>query len=166
MTPKEKQLGPQRTRIDEIDTKLLDLLSERSNLVQEVIEKKIKNRLPIFAPEREDDKTDRFRRMAEQRDLDPDWAEDFLRMIMASSRASQSSNEFPCATEKPKDILIVGARGGMGSLYSRIIEQSGHRIHKIDKHNWHDLEEMAPQLRSEERRVGKARASGRVERRR
>src|SRR5699024_3188389 len=81
-----------------------------------------------------------------QRDLDPDWAEDFLRMIMASSRASQSSNEFPCATEKPKDILIVGARGGMGSLYSRIIEQSGHRIHKIDKHNWHDLEEMAPQL--------------------
>src|SRR5699024_8562328 len=132
MAPKEKQLGPQRNRIDEIDTKLLDLLSERSNIVQEVIEKKIKNQLPIFAPKREDDKTDRFRQMAEQRNLDPDWAEDFLRMIMASSRASQSSSEFPRATEEPKDILIVGAHGGMGRLYSRVIKQSGHRIHKID----------------------------------
>src|SRR5699024_9355649 len=120
MTPKEKQLGPQRNRIDEIDTKLLDLLSERSNIVQEVIEKKIKNRLPIFAPEREDDKTDRFRRMAEQRDLDPDWAEDFLRMIMASSRASQSSNEFPRATEEPKDILIV-ARAAAWAAFTRAL---------------------------------------------
>src|SRR5699024_8465459 len=96
--------------------------------------------------EREDDKTDKFRTMAKERGLNPEWAEDFLRMIMASSRASQSSNEFPRATKKPKDILIVGARGGMGRLYARIIEQSGHHVHKIDKHNWHDLEEVAPQL--------------------
>ena len=146
MTQKEQKLGPQRERIDEIDNKLLDLLSERSDIVHEVIEKKIQNQLPIFAPEREDDKTEKFRQMAEKRDLDPDWAEDFLRMIMASSRASQSSNEFPRATKEAKDILIVGARGGMGSLYSRVIEQSGHHIHKMDKHNWHELEEIAPKL--------------------
>jgi len=146
MTPKEKDLKPQRNRIDEIDSKLLELLAERRGIVNEVIEKKIKNQLPIFAPKREDEKTQKFREMAAEHDLDPDWAEDFLRMIMASSRDSQSSHEFPRATEEPKNILIVGAKGGMGSLYSRIIEQTGHHVHKLDKHNWHELEEIAPTL--------------------
>lgn len=146
MTSKEKKLGPQRNRIDEIDSKLLKLLAERRKIVHEVIDKKIENQLPIFAPKREDEKTEKFRAMATENDIDPDWAEDFLRMIMASSRASQSSKEFPSATEEPKHILIVGARGGMGRLYARIIEQTGHHIYKIDKHNWHELEEIAPTL--------------------
>lgn len=142
----EQELNPQRNRIDEIDTKLLDLLAERRQIVNEVIDKKIQNQLPIFAPKREDDKTQKFRDMAARRDLDADWAEDFLRMIMSSSRASQSSNEFPRATQEPKDVLIVGAKGGMGSLYAGILEQSGHQVHKIDKHNWHELEEIVPKL--------------------
>ncbi len=146
MTPKEKELNPQRDRIDEIDSKLLELLSKRREIVNEVIDKKIKNQLPIFAPRREDEKTQKFREMAAEHDLDPDWAEDFLRMIMASSRASQSSNEFPRATEEPKHILIVGAKGAMGSLYSRIIKQTGHHVYEIDKHNWHELEDVAPRL--------------------
>ena len=146
MTPEEEKLTPQRNRIDEIDQKLLDLLSERREIVHEVIDKKIENQLPIFAPKREDEKTEKFRQMAANHNLDPDWAEDFLRMIMASSRASQSRNEFPRATEEAKNILIVGAKGGMGSLYSRIIEQSGHNIFKIDKHNWYELEAVAPKL--------------------
>ncbi len=146
MTPEEKKLSPQRNRIDEIDAKLLDLLSERREIVHEVIDKKIQNQLPIFAPKREDEKTKKFRRMAAEHQIDPDWAEDFLRMIMASSRASQSSNEFPRTTEEPKHILIVGAKGGMGSLYSRIAQQTEHVVYEIDKHNWYELEEIAPKL--------------------
>lgn len=146
MAQDESKLGPQRKRIDEIDHQLLDLLAERNDIVHEVIEKKIQNQLPIFAPRREDEKTDKFRRMAEERDLDPDWAEDFLRMIMAASRASQSTSQFPRATEEPKHILIVGARGGMGRLYTRIMEQTGHIVHQIDKDNWYELEAMAPKL--------------------
>jgi chorismate mutase/prephenate dehydrogenase len=146
MMKEEQKLVPQRKRIDEIDRQLLDLLSERNDIVNEVIEKKIQNQLPIFAPKREDEKTDKFRRMAEERNLDPDWSEDFLRMIMASSRASQSSKEFPRATDEPKHILIVGAKGEMGSLYARIANQTGHIVHEIDKHNWYELEELAPNL--------------------
>lgn len=146
MPKNENKLHPQRRRIDEIDEQLLDLLCERNDIVHEVIEKKIRNQLPIFAPKREDEKTDRFRQMAAERGLDPDWAEDFLRMIMASSRASQSSNEFPRATEQPKHILIVGAKGGMGSLYARVAEQTGHIVHKIDKGNWYELEAIVPKL--------------------
>jgi len=146
MTSNEKKLGPQRNRLDQIDAKILELLSERNKIVHQVIEKKIDNQLPIFAPKREDDKTVAFRKMAEEHNLDPDWAEDFLRMIMASSRASQSSNKFPCATAEPKHILIVGAKGGMGSLYARVAGQSGHHVYKIDKHNWHELEDIASDL--------------------
>lgn len=146
MTPKEKQLSPQRERIDEIDQQILDLLAERTQIVNTVLEKKIQNQLPIFVAHREDAKTKSFRKQAEERGLDADWAEDFLRMIMSSSRASQSTKEFPRATEEPKHILIVGAKGGMGSLYSRIIKQTGHKVYKIDKHNWHELEEIAPKL--------------------
>lgn len=146
MSPKEQQLTPQRERIDEIDRQILDLLSERKEIVQEVIDKKVENQLPIFAPQREDDKTVAFRKMAEEHELDPEWAEDFLRMIMAASRASQSTSKFPRATEEPKDILIVGAKGGMGSLYANIAEQTGHNVFKIDKHNWHELEDVAPKL--------------------
>ncbi len=146
MTSNEKKLGPQRNRLDEIDEKILDLLSERNKIVHQVIEKKIDNQLPIFAPKREDEKTIAFRKMAEGHNLDPDWAEDFLRMIMASSRASQSSNQFPRATSEAKNILIVGSKGGMGSLYARIARQSGHTVHGIDKHNWHELEEIAGAL--------------------
>lgn len=146
MTDNEQKLHPQRNRIDEIDRQIIDLLTERKKIVQEVIEKKIDNQLPIFAPRREDEKIEAFRKMARNKGLDADWAEDFLRMIMAASRASQSTSRFPRATEEPKEILIVGAKGGMGSLYSRIAEQTGHIIHKIDKHNWHELEAIAPKL--------------------
>lgn len=146
MTPKEKKLGPQRKRIDQIDRQILDLLSERNQIVSEVIEKKIQNQLPIFAPKREDEKTISFRKQAQDRGLDPEWAEDFLRMIMSASRASQSTSQFPRATEEPKHILIVGAKGGIGSLYTRIARQTGHVIYEIDKHNWYELEEMAPKL--------------------
>ncbi|MDZ7716596.1 MAG: bifunctional chorismate mutase/prephenate dehydrogenase [Balneolaceae bacterium] len=146
MSPKEKELNPQRNRIDQIDKQIIDLLTERKKIVQQVIDKKVENQLPIFAPQREDEKTIAFRNMASEHGLDADWAEDFLRMIMAASRASQSTNKFPSATEEPKHILIVGAKGGMGSLYSRIAEQTGHHVYKIDKHNWHELEAVAPKL--------------------
>lgn len=146
MTKEGKKLDSERNRIDEIDSQLLDLLAERRDIVHDVVEKKIENQLPIFAPQREDEKTEKFRDMAAERNLDPDWAEDFLRLIMSSSRSSQSAKEFPRATKEPKHILIVGANGGMGSLYSEIARQSNHKVYEIDKHNWHDLEEIVPQL--------------------
>lgn len=143
---KKTGLTAQRERIDEIDQKILDLLKERNRVSREVIEYKIDNQLPVFVAEREEQKTARFRNMAVERDLDPEWAEDFLRMIMSASRATQSTNTFPRATETPKKILFVGGDGGMGSLYRQIADQSGHITFSIDKGNWFELEEIAPEL--------------------
>lgn len=139
-------LSEQRIQIDEIDNKILDLLKQRNKVSREVIEYKIDNQLPVFVAEREEEKSERFRAMARERDLDPDWAEDFLRMIMSASRATQSTHTFPRATKEPKHILFVGGEGGMGSLYRRVADQSGHHTYSIDKGNWFELDEMAPEL--------------------
>ncbi len=140
------QLKKQRTRIDEIDSSILDLLKQRNEVSRDVVRKKVESQLPIFVEKRELEKTEDFRQKAVQRGLDPDWAEDFLRMIMSSSRASQSSLKFPRSTPEPKTILFVGGEGGMGRLYRSIAERTGHQVYSIDKGNWHELEECAPEL--------------------
>ncbi|RNC83092.1 MAG: bifunctional chorismate mutase/prephenate dehydrogenase [Balneola sp.] len=146
MPHRHKELQGSRQRIDEIDEQILDLLAERAKIVQEVIKTKVENQLPVFVPEREIEKSKSFKAKATERGIDPDWAEDFLRLIMSSSRASQSQEKFPMATEEPKHILYIGGEGGMGKLYKRISEQTGHKAYSIDKGNWHELEELSESL--------------------
>lgn len=146
MSHRDKGLESYRIRIDEIDEHILDLLAERAKVVQNVIKTKIENQLPVFIPKREEEKTKAFKELAIQKGIDPEWAEDFLRMIMTASRASQSLEKFPIATEHPKHILFIGGEGGMGKLYKRISEQTGHHTYTIDKSNWYDLEEISPKL--------------------
>lgn len=146
MPHRHKELESPRKRIDEIDEEILDLLSERAKTVQDVVRAKVENKLPVFVPEREIEKSERFKRMASERGINPAWAEDFLRMIMSSSRDSQSQEKFPIATTEPKHILYIGGEGGMGKLYKRITKQTGHHTYSIDKGNWHELEDLSNKL--------------------
>ena len=136
MKQNQDSLNSFLNRIDEIDDEILRLLRERNETVKQVISTKIQNKLPIFVPDREDEKIEEFRTRAAERGIDSDWAEDFLRMIMSSSRAYQSGKTFPQTTAGSKSILLVGGRGGMGSLYARIAELSGHRISILDRDDW------------------------------
>ncbi|MEX0995188.1 MAG: bifunctional chorismate mutase/prephenate dehydrogenase [Balneolaceae bacterium] len=144
--PDKDYLKDQRSQIDKIDEQILDLLKQRNQVVRDVVKRKIKSQLPIFVAKREQEKTESFRKKAEERNLDPDWAEDFLRMIMSSSRASQSNRTFPRSTEEARHILFVGGEGGMGRLYRRVAEKSKHVVYSIDKGNWHELEEIVSRL--------------------
>ncbi len=138
----QRFLQEHREKIDAIDDKILDLLKERKEIVLDVLETKVKNTLPIYVPNREREKIDSFRQKAEDHGLDADWAEDFLRMIMSSSRASQSMSNFPKATTEEKTILYVGGSGGMGSLYGRISSASGYHVRTLDKNDWHKVAEL------------------------
>ncbi|TNE70477.1 bifunctional chorismate mutase/prephenate dehydrogenase [bacterium] len=139
---KQQALSDSRERIDDIDSKILDLLKERNQVVRDVIETKIKNKLPIFIPTRENEKIESFRSQATERGLDPDWAEDFLRMIMSASRASQSTSEFPSSTVEPKNFVIIGGKGEMGRLYTRIALSTGHNVRVLDKDDWGSVAEL------------------------
>lgn len=146
MPSTSKELEAPRKRIDEIDEYILDLLAERGKIVRDVIKRKAENKLPVFVPEREQEKSEMFKKQAQSKGIDPEWAEDFLRMIMSSSRATQSQEKFPIATEQPKSILFIGGEGSMGKLYRRVASQTGHITYSIDKGNWHELEEIAEKL--------------------
>ncbi len=139
-------LKDQRTEIDRIDKEILDLLQKRKEVVQDVLKRKVEKQLPVFVAKRETEKTESFREEAQKRGLDPDWAEDFLRMVMAASRAAQSAQTFPSSTTDTKHVLYVGGEGGMGQLYRKFTGHSGHKAYSIDKGNWYQLEELAPKL--------------------
>lgn len=144
--PDKHFLKDQRSEIDRIDKQILDLLQQRKEVVQDVLKRKVENQLPVFVANREIEKTESFRKQAQERGLDPEWAEDFLRMVMAASRAAQSAETFPSSTKEARHILYVGGEGGMGRLYRQFTENSGHKAYSIDKGNWYQLEELAPKL--------------------
>ena len=56
MPHQHKELDTPRKRIDEIDEEILDLLAERAKTVQDVIRRKVENKLPVFVPAREEAK--------------------------------------------------------------------------------------------------------------
>ncbi len=138
----ESSLNPHRYRIDHIDKAILDLLKERNEVVKEVLITKIAHKLPIFVAGREERKIQSFREEAVRRNLDADWAEDFLRMIMSASRASQSTAEFPMSTLLPKTIVFVGGGGGMGTLFASYARSSGHVVRILDRDDWSQVDTL------------------------
>jgi chorismate mutase/prephenate dehydrogenase len=126
--------GP-RGRIDAIDGDLLNLLAERAGLVAEIMTTKQRERLPILVREREDQKVVAFRAAAADCGLDPDWAEDFLRLVMGSSRARQSTGSLPRAG-RPRTVLLVGGGGRMGTLYGGMFTRSGHEVRILETGDW------------------------------
>lgn len=138
----QRFLKEHREKIDVIDNKILDLLKERKEIALEVLKTKVENTLPIYVPAREQEKIISFREKAITNGLDAEWAEDFVRMIMSSSRASQSMSSFPRATSEVKTILYVGGSGAMGSLYSRITAASGYNVRILEKDDWSRVAEL------------------------
>lgn len=142
MNKNQESLRSFRLLIDDIDNEILRLLQKRNETVKEIIQTKIKKKLPVFVSKREDEKISDFRKKAAHLGLDPDWAEDFLRMIMSSSRSSQSNQTFPQTQAGEKKILFVGGGGGMGSLYGRLARFSGHKVSVLEKNDWKNAENL------------------------
>ena len=96
-----KTLDELRREIDRLDEMLLEVLAARSARVAAVGALKAAHGIPVFSAARERGKRAAFRHRAEARGLDPDWAEDFLRMVMAAARDAQSRGGAPRATLRP-----------------------------------------------------------------
>jgi chorismate mutase len=72
-----------RRSIDNIDTGLVALLAERFRVTQEVGHLKARHRLPPVDVAREEAQVARLREMAGRAGLDEDFAEEFIRRVMA-----------------------------------------------------------------------------------
>ena len=79
----ESQLLAFRDSIDNIDAALVHLLAERFKVTRKVGHFKAKHTLPPADKNREADQVTRLRKLAEASNLDPNFAERFLNVIIA-----------------------------------------------------------------------------------
>lgn len=83
MSTPEEQLQRYRRSIDNIDAVLIHALAERFKLTQSVGELKAEHGMPPSDPAREQKQIARLRRLAEDADLDPEFAEKFITFVIA-----------------------------------------------------------------------------------
>lgn len=76
-------LAQYRRTIDNLDAALVHILAERFRCTQAVGEYKAAHQLPPSDPQREIEQIARLRSLAEESDLDPVFAEKFLKFIIA-----------------------------------------------------------------------------------
>lgn len=82
-TPVLAELKLLRASIDNLDAALVHLLAERFKCTQKVGELKAAHDLPPADPAREAEQIKRLRRLAEEAQLEPQFAEKFLNFIVA-----------------------------------------------------------------------------------
>lgn len=85
MTGDEARTELRRLRgsIDNMDSMLIHLLAERFKITQRVGELKAEAGLPPADPEREAEQIQRLRALAEEANLDPEFAEKVINFIIA-----------------------------------------------------------------------------------
>ena len=82
MTEVSDKLAQFRASIDNLDAALIHILAERFRVTQAVGQLKATHDLPPSDPDREKRQIERLRRLANEADLDPDFAEKFLAFII------------------------------------------------------------------------------------
>ena len=135
-SPSDKPLAALRNDIDAIDTRLIELLGRRQQVVERVVAMKKKRRLPVFHPAREEDVISDRRRKAVDAGLEPDFIEALFRTIMRRSRWEQSLEMVSQARRPGAAVVIVGGLGEMGGFFARNFSRAGCDVRIIDHDDW------------------------------
>lgn len=130
--PDLKQL---RQEIDAIDSKLVQLLAQRSKLTSQVGAYKSRTGLPVYVPSREAELLKTRREQAQQEGISPDLVEDLLRRIMRESYQTQN-NQYLCTRPDLGKVVIVGGNGALGKVFGKMFLRSGYQTATLEKQDW------------------------------
>ncbi len=132
-----------RAQIDNIDRRLVKLLSERQVVVERVAELKQQQDLPTFHPAREENLISARRAQASDAGLDPDYVEDLFRTVLRHSRVGQLETLGRRGVRPGAKVLLVGGRGSMGRFFARWFVQSDYELRVLDRDDWPKVEQLA-----------------------
>ena len=122
-----------RGQLDELDGKLLKLVSERLEVVAQIKAEKQKSGRHLFDRGREQE----VLRLAEERGaalgLSADVTRAVMQTLLEASHALQEAPPSQTAADEHKHILIVGGRGRMGTMLGAALSARGHRISVLEQ---------------------------------
>ena len=78
-----------REKIDRINQRLLSLIADRQDVSVAIGALKVADGLPLYSEEREAVLLKTFRSAASRLDLDPDYVEELMQVVLTHSRAAQ-----------------------------------------------------------------------------
>lgn len=78
-----------REKIDRINQRLLSLIADRQDVSVAIGALKVADGLPLYSEEREAVLLKTFRSDASRLDLDPDYVEELMQVVLKHSRAAQ-----------------------------------------------------------------------------
>lgn len=132
----DKQLSQLRDEIDDIDQQLVDLLVHRRSVTAKVGKLKSEVGKPIFDAQREAQLIDKRRGQASEAGVNPDLIEDLLRRIMRDSYQSQDESGYLCVSDTPKNVVVIGGKGQLGSIFVDLFVRTHYHVDIIEKDDW------------------------------
>lgn len=85
----DRELQDLRKKVDEIDQKLIDLVSQRLGLAEDIFTKKKKSGKEILDRTREREIIQKTRKNAREKGLDPDFLESLMRLMISETAGEQ-----------------------------------------------------------------------------
>lgn len=135
----DSRLQRLREEIDAADSELVALLARRMEISRQIGEVKHDLGQPLYVPEREAALIAARREEAEAQGMSGDVIEDVLRRVMRESYQRQKHQGFRRTGDGQRNIVVVGGKGQLGSLFARWFALSDYPVVVIDKDNLDEL---------------------------
>ena len=129
----EGQLSDLRTRLDQIDDSIIDLIAERQSVVTTIGEYKRTTGAPLRHYEREREVIDRGMARAKQKGITGSVARDILETLIHHSLSNQEKHQLVRSDHgQGQAALVIGGHGRMGEWMSRYLDMVGYQVDVAD----------------------------------
>jgi len=126
-------LGELRKRLSDVDRELIALIAARQKIIAEIGAHKIQNAVPTRDYEREREVLKGARDEAVSLGLEPDIAEQIMRLLIRSSLTQQEQTRVAAQTSGAgKRVLIIGGAGKMGAWFGQFLSSQGFAVEIAD----------------------------------